>query len=92
MSYLLSIQYLKDNRNNINSKCDDRSNDGSDLPDVVLFVHFCFFFRGWLFENSDFFKAGCHTDGKSNQLWLLLTGDTMICFHLIKVNYRIQSI
>lgn len=50
MWYVLLIYLLEEHRNNINSKCNDRRNNGSDLPDVILFVHLCFFFQSWLFN------------------------------------------
>ena len=39
MWYVLLIYLSEEHRNNINSKCNDRRNNGSDLPDVILFVH-----------------------------------------------------
>lgn len=50
MWYVLLIYLSEEHRNNINSKCNDRRNNGSDLPDVILFVHLCFFFQSWLFN------------------------------------------
>ena len=50
MWYVLLIYLSEEHRNNINSKCNDRRNNGSDLPDVILFVHLCFFFQSWLFK------------------------------------------
>ena len=48
MWYVLLIYLLEEHRNNINSKCNDRRNNCGNLPDIVFFVHLCFFFRRWL--------------------------------------------
>lgn len=55
MWYVLLIYLLEEHRNNINSKCNDRRNNCGNLPDIVFFVHLCFFFQRWLLENTDFF-------------------------------------